>query len=96
MMSVRAVSSAHSLVAGPELPPVPSVFRVSETPPTESVTCALTTVAPVTVETSVIVQLPVPPEVVHGFADVNAPGPESIVKLIGVPSGAFTNRRSRC
>ena len=37
-----------------------------------------------------IEQLPVPPEVVHGFADVKDPGPESIVKLIDVPLGAFT------
>ena len=29
-------------------------------------------------------------DVVHGFADVNEPGPLSIVKLICVPSGAFT------
>ena len=36
-----------------------------------------------------IVQLPVPPAVVHGFGVVNAPGPVSIVKLICVPSGAF-------
>ena len=36
-----------------------------------------------------IEQLPVPPAVVHGFVVVNEPGPESIVKLICVPSGAF-------
>ena len=42
-----------------------------------------------------IEQFPVPPEVVHGFADVNAPGPESIVKLIDVPFGAFTKPRGR-
>ena len=39
------------------------------------VVCALTVVTPVTAELSVIVQLPVPPAVVHGFGDVNAPGP---------------------
>src|SRR5260370_1318409 len=44
---------------------------------------------PVTNELRSTVQEPVPPEVVHGFADVNAPGPESIVKLIWVPSSAF-------
>ena len=38
---------------------------------------ATTVVTPVTAEMRVIVQLPVPPTVVHGFADVNAPGPES-------------------
>ena len=52
--------------------------------------CALTTVVPVTAELRVIVQLPVPPAVVHGFGEVKAPGPLSIVKLICVPSGAFT------
>ena len=46
---------------------MPFVWRVSETPPTESVVCALTVVTPVTAELSVIVQLPVPPTVVHGF-----------------------------
>ena len=60
-MSVRTVVSAHSFVAGPELAPVASVLRVSETPPTSVVTCALTTVVPGVVETSVIVQLPVAP-----------------------------------
>ena len=38
----------HVFVAGPELPRVPSVFRVSETPPTDTVVCALTVVTPVT------------------------------------------------
>jgi hypothetical protein len=44
---------------------------------------------PVDDEASVMVQLPVPPETVHGFAVVSEPGPESIVKLICVPSSAF-------
>ena len=52
---------------------------------------AETVVTPVTAELRSIVQLPVPPAVVHGFAGVKAPGPESIVKLIWVPSGALTN-----
>ena len=43
-----------------------------------------------TAEVRLIVQQPVPPAVVHGFAVVNAPGPLSFVKLICVPSGAFT------
>ena len=64
--------------------------RVSETPPTDSVVCALTVVTPVTAELRLIVQEPVPPAVVHGFAVVNAPGPLSFVKLICVPFGAFT------
>ena len=57
--------------------------------------CALTTVVPVVAELSVIVQLPVPPAVVHGFGEVKLPGPLSIVKLICVPSGAFWKPR-RC
>src|SRR4051812_9958207 len=89
-MSVRTVSSAQSLVAGPEFAPVPFVCLVSETPPTETVVCAVTTVVPVTFDTRLIVQLP-PAPTVQGFADVNAPGPESIEKLICVPLGAFTN-----
>ena len=52
-----------------------------------TVVCAETIVTPVVAEVSVIVQLPVPPTVVHGFAEVKPPGPESIVKLICVPSG---------
>src|SRR5262245_35745906 len=90
MMSVRTVPAAHSFVAGPELPPVPSVRRVSEMPLTDTVASAFTMVAPVTAERSVIEQLPVPPVVMHGDAVVNAPGPDTIVKPINVPSGAFT------
>ena len=52
--------------------PVPSVFRVRVTPATARVVCALTTVTPVTADVRLIVQEPVPPDVVHGFADVNA------------------------
>src|SRR5262245_1809503 len=71
---------------------MPFVCRVRETPPTEIVVCAEATVVPVCEEFSVMVQLPVPPAVVHGFGVVNAPGPPlSIVKLICVPSGAFWN-----
>ena len=63
---------------------------VNGTPPTVTVVWALTVVTPVIAEDSPIVQEPVPPAVVHGFVVVNAPGPLSIVKLIVVPSGAFT------
>jgi hypothetical protein len=89
-MSVRTVESAQSFVAGPELAPVASVLRVSVTPPTTVVTCALTTVVPGVVETRLIVQVPVAPSVGHGLTVVNAPGPESIVKPISVPAGALT------
>src|SRR5262249_37906087 len=82
--------STHVLVAGPELSPAPSVFRDRGMPSTVTEACALTTVAPVVDEVSVIWQLPVPPEVVHGFEVVKFPGPLSIVKAIDVPSGALT------
>ncbi|HXL42523.1 MAG TPA: hypothetical protein VN960_00530 [Gaiellaceae bacterium] len=88
-MSVRAVASAKSFVALPELPAVPVVLRLTSTPPTDSVSFALTIVVPAVPDVKVIVQLPVPPEVVHGFAVVNDRGPLTIVKLICVPSGAF-------
>ena len=88
MIWIRAFT--HRFVAGPEFGADPSVFRVSETPATDTVVCADTVVTPVSAEVSVIVQEPVPPPVVHGFGVVKLPGPESIVKLICVPSGAFT------
>jgi hypothetical protein len=70
-------------VAGPEFAAVPFACRVRETPPTETVVCAETTVTPVTPDVRLIEQLPVPPAVVHGFGVVNPPGPPpSIVKLI--------------
>jgi hypothetical protein len=87
-MWIRAFT--HVFTAGPESPPVPFVVRVSETPPTDTVVLALTTVIPVTAEVSVIVQLPVPPAVVHGFGAPSVPGPEAIEKVICVPSGAGT------
>ena len=64
--SVRTVASAHSSVAGREFAPRPSVFRVSGTPPTVVVTCALTTVVPGVAEATVTWQLPVPPVVLQG------------------------------
>ena len=88
--SVRTAASAQFLLAGPELAPEPLVLRVSDRPPTEAVVDADTTVVPTDDETSVIEQLPVPPVVVHGFGVVKLPGPDTIVKLIDVPSGAGT------
>src|SRR5262249_35066045 len=89
--AIVMLASTHVFTAGPEVPAVRSVLRVSGRRLTDSVVCALTVVVPAVEETSVIVQLPVPPEVVHGFGVVKPPGPLSIVKLIDVPSGAFTN-----
>jgi len=79
------------LVAGPELAPTPSVLRVSDTPPTESVVWALTFVTPVTADVMVVVQLPEPPVVVHDVGGFGVPGPASMVNVISVPFGALTN-----
>ena len=70
---------------------MPSVFRVSDAPPTVRVVCADTVDTPVVDDVSVTEQLPVPPAVVHGFGVPSVPGPLSFVKLICVPSGAGTN-----
>src|SRR5207253_3402555 len=80
---IRALT--HVFAAGFEFAPTPFVCRVSETLPTETVVCAETVVTPVVLDVNVMVQLPVPPAVVHGFAVVSVPGPLSIGKLICVP-----------
>src|SRR5207253_2784550 len=49
----------------------------------------LITVVPVTLEVSVVVHEPVPPDVVH-VALLRLPGPLAMVKLIVVPLGALT------
>jgi hypothetical protein len=67
------------------------VVRVIVTPLTDSVVDADTTVVPVVAVVSVIVQLPVPPEVVHGFGAPSVPGPETIANVIDVPSEAGPN-----
>src|SRR3954463_14534697 len=87
-IEIRALTQV--LTAGPELSPLASVSRVSDTPPTDTVVWADTVVTPVTADERSIVHEPVPPDVVQGFAPANAPGPLSLVKLICVPSGALT------
>jgi hypothetical protein len=81
-------ASTQFFVAGPEFESVPFVLRATVTPASDTVTCAETVVVPTTAEVRPIVQLPVPPVVVHGFGELKLPGPESMVKLICVPSGA--------
>ena len=79
--------------AGPELAPAPFVSRVSETPATETVVCALTVETPVVGDVMVVWQLPVPPAVVHcagGFGVLVAPLLSTVVNVITVPSGALT------
>ena len=87
---IEIFASTNVFVAGAEFPPVPFVLRVKVRPATVGEAEADTTVTPVVFEESVIVQLPVPPDVVHGFAEVKLPGPDTMEKLIDVPSGAFT------
>jgi hypothetical protein len=82
--------STHVFVACAELPPVPVVWRLSVRPLTERVTLALMVVVPATADVRSTVQSPVVPTVVHGFGEVNAPGPLAMLKVICVPAGAFT------
>src|SRR3954454_6502875 len=87
------LASTQVLVAGPLLPCVVSVLRVSLTPPrVVNVVWAETTVWPVTPEVIDTWQEPVPPAVVQLLIPpTNVPGPASIVKVISVPSGALIN-----
>ena len=55
---IEIVALTHVLTAGPELAPVPSVFRVSETPPTVTVVWAETVEVPVVGEVIVVVHDP--------------------------------------
>src|SRR5262249_28374219 len=66
------------------------VSRCRLCPSTVTVVAARTTVVPVTDEAIVAVHPPVPPDVVQVFGLTNVPGPETIEKLIVVPSGAGT------
>jgi hypothetical protein len=86
--AIAIFAFTHRFVTGPEFDPVPSVFRISVTPPTATVVCALTVDTPVVVELNATLQEPVPPDVVQ-VVGVTVPGPLSTVKLIDVPSGAF-------
>src|SRR5215471_8207545 len=65
------------------------VIRVSTIPFTVTVVDACTTEVPVTAEVITTSQEPVPPDVVQ-FCDPGVPGPETIVTVQVVPSGAFT------
>ena len=92
-MSVRAVASAHSFVAGPEFVPVASVSRCSASVLTVTSVAALMVVVPVAVDVMTAVQDPVPPAVVQLLAPTNAAvAPPAFVseKLIMVPFGALT------
>src|SRR5206468_1277844 len=75
---------------GPLLPALPLVvgFRVS--PPTTTLVEALITVVRVTLEVSVIVHDPVPPDVVH-VALLRLPGPLAMLNVIVVPSGVLAS-----
>src|SRR6266700_3317219 len=81
-------ASTHVLRAGPELRQVQSVLRVSETPATETVVCALSVVTPVAAESRSMVQSPlafVEHEELDTFPLERPPGPESIEKVTSAP-----------
>src|SRR5215218_262318 len=92
-MSVRAVASAHVLLASALSPAFASpVVRVSATPLTVTVVDALIVVVPTVVELIVAEQEPVPPAVVQLFAPTKAAdAPPAFVRpnVMTVPFGAL-------
>ena len=66
VIEIRAFTQV--LTAGPELPPVPLVVRVSDTPPTVRVVWAVTVDTPVVGDVIVVVHEPVPPSWCTGSA----------------------------
>ena len=90
-MSVRTVVSAQSFVAGPELAPVAvGVARERDAADERRHVRADDGGAGRRRDERDRAAAGRADCVVHGFAVVNAPGPESIVKLISVPAGALT------
>src|SRR4051812_21877889 len=83
--AIAILALTQRFIAGPELGATPSVERVIERPPTETVAEARTAQTPVTAEVRLIEQEPVPPEVVQ-----LPEAPLLTLKLTDVPSGAFT------
>ena len=71
----RDLALTQVLIAGPELPPVPLVARVSDTPPTVSVVWAVTVEVPVAGDVIVVVhdRPPVVVQWVGGFGVEVAP-----------------------
>src|SRR5262249_33994543 len=87
-----ASRTCHVFCASTLSPGRPSpVDRVNDTPRTETVDEARTTVVPVVVEVICTVHDPVAPTVVQVLIlPTKLPGPDRIAKLITVPAGAFT------
>ena len=86
----------HVFCASTPSPALPSfVARASETPPTETFVDARITVVPAVPDVITAVHEPDPDASVPGTVQLvgptKLPGPDTIVKLITVPSGAFTN-----
>src|SRR5215470_16956153 len=82
----------HVFCASTLSPTFPSpVARVNETPITETVVEARTTVVPAVPEVICTVHEPVVPEVVQLLTPpTKLPGPDRIENVIVVPAGAFT------
>ncbi len=93
VIEMRALTQV--LTAGPLLAPTPSVLRVISTPcGVVNVVWAVTVDVPVVGEVMVVVHDPVPPEVVQlvgGLGVEVAPLASTVVNVMTVPSGAFTN-----
>src|SRR5438093_523116 len=83
------LASTKVFCAGSLLPALPFIviFTLSlhDAPPIE----ALITVVPVTLEVSVVVHEPVPPDVVH-VALLRLPGPLAMVERMGIPLDSCT------
>src|SRR5690348_2196575 len=87
-----ASGAIQSLFASGPSPACASLLeRVRDTPSTDTVVVSRITVVPGVGEVIATVHDPVPPEVVQVFTlPTKPPGPDTIEKLITVPSGAFT------
>src|SRR5262249_10627411 len=81
-------ASTQFFCAGPELPARPLVVRVNDTPFTTTVVDAFSTEVPTVEDVITTSHVPVPPDVVQ-FCVVGVPGPEVIVTVQTVPSGAL-------
>src|SRR6516162_2513609 len=81
----------HDFCASTLSPGLPSlVVRVNTSPPTVTFVVARITVVPLVFDVITPVHEPVPPVVVQLVGPTKLPGPETIEKVITVPSGAFT------
>jgi hypothetical protein len=86
------LAAAQAFDASALSPAFPSpLSRCRVMPPTVTLVLALIVVVPVVVDLITTVHEPVPPLVVQLFGPTNAPGPETIAKMIVVPFGTGAN-----